>query len=134
MLLSGTARTALAASFYWADEYVCVAAFQSRLAFDSAVVGEVGREPHKELLAEVGVRNLPPAELDYCFDAIAFLQEADGVVLFEVVVVIVGVGTELQFLDLHDMLLLLGVVLLFFLLVLVVSVVDGFGDGRHGGW
>ena len=54
-------------------------------------------------------------------------------VLLEVVIVIVGIGAELDFLDLDDVLLPLGLVLLLFVFVLPLAVVHGFGDGRLGG-
>src|SRR5690349_21581734 len=53
-------------------------------------------------------------------------------VLFEIVVVIVGVRTELQLLNLDHVLFLLGVVLLFLLLVAPLPIIHGFGDGWLG--
>ncbi len=81
-------------------------------------VGKIGGEAHEQFLAQIGVRDFAPAELHHGLHAIAFRQEADGVVHLEVVVVVVGVGAELQFLHLDHVLLLLGVVLLLFLVVL----------------
>ena len=54
-------------------------------------------------------------------------------VFLEVVIVIVGVGAEFQLLNLDDVLLFLGFVLLFLLLVLPLAKVHGFSDGRLGG-
>jgi len=53
------------------------------------------------------------------------------VVLLEVVVVIVGIGAELQLLHLDHVLLLLGVMLFLLLLVLVVAEIHGLGDRRN---
>ena len=78
------------------------------------------------------MRDLATAELNHRFHAVAFLQEADGVVLLELVVVVIRVGAELQLLDLDHVLLLLGVVLFLLQLVLVVAIVDGLGDRRDG--
>src|SRR5262245_163134 len=54
-------------------------------------------------------------------------------ILFEFIIVVIGVGPELQLLDLHYVLLFLGFVLLLFQLVLIVAVIDGLGDGWHRG-
>ena len=54
-------------------------------------------------------------------------------VFLELVVVIVGVGAELQLLHLDHVLLLLGLVLLLLVLVLPLAVVHGLGDRRLGG-
>ena len=119
--------------FHRANEDVGVAPLETGNALYATVRGEVFGEPHEEFLAEIGMSDFAAPELNHSLDSIAFLEEANGVVLFEVVIVVVGVGAELEFLDLHDVLLLAGVVLLLFLLVLIVAVVDGLGYGRHGG-
>src|SRR6185369_14929695 len=46
---------------------------------------------------------------------------------------VVGVGAELEFLHLYDVLLLLGLVLLLLLFVLPLAVVHRFGDWRFSG-
>ena len=56
--------------------------FQTRHTFHRAVGGQVGCESHEQFLAEIGVGNLTPAELDHRLDAVALLEEPDGVVLF----------------------------------------------------
>src|ERR1017187_9392719 len=112
-----------------ADQDVSIAAFHARLAFHGTVRGQIARETDQQLFAEIGVRDFAAAELNHRFDAVALAQKANRVVHLEVVVVIVGVGTELEFLHLDHVLLLLGVVLLLLLLVLIVAVVDGLGDG-----
>src|ERR1035438_7126951 len=104
--------------FHRADQHVGVAALHARHAFHRAVSRKIGAEAHEELLAEVGVGNFTPAELYHRLDAIAFLEKADGVVFLEIVVVVVRVGTEFQFLDLHHVLLLPRIVLLLLQIVL----------------
>ena len=54
-------------------------------------------------------------------------------ILLELIVVIVGVGTEFQFLHLDHVLLSLGFVLLLLVLVLPLAVIHRLGDGRLGG-
>ena len=116
-----------------ADQHVRVAAFQARHALHRAVGRQIGGEAHQQFLAEIGVRDFAPAELHHGLHAIAFLQKADGVVLLEIVVVVVRVGAELQFLDLHHVLLLAGIVLLLLQIVLVVAEVHCLGHRRHCG-
>ncbi len=81
----------------------------------------------------IGVGDFAPAELYDGFDAIAFLQKADGVVLFEIVIVVVRIRPEFQFLDLYDVLLLARIVLLLLEIVLVVAEIDCLSDRGHRG-
>ena len=77
----------------------------------------------------IGVGDFASAKLNDGFYAIAFLEEANGMVLFEVVVVIIGVGAELQFLHQDDVLFLAGVVLLLLYFVLPLAVSMAFATG-----
>src|ERR1700677_364439 len=70
--------------FHRADEDVRVAAFETRRALYRPVGGEVRGEAHQQLLAQIRVRDLASAKLHYGLHAIALLQEADGVILFEI--------------------------------------------------
>lgn len=74
------------------------------------------------------MRNLASAELNDSLHAIAFPEEPDGMVLLEIVIVIVGVGTKLQFLHLNYVLLFSGIVLLFLIFVLPLAVIHGLGN------
>src|SRR5215208_11395 len=85
-----------------ADQDMSVATLQAWDAFDCAVGREISRKSHQELLSKVGVRDFSPAKLDDRLDAIAFGKKTQGVLHFEVVVVVVGVGPEFQFLHLDD--------------------------------
>ena len=115
------------------EQDVRIAAFHARGAVHQAVAGEVFGEAEEKFAAEIGMGDLAAAELDDGFDAVAFLEETDGVVFLEVVVVVVGVRAEFEFLDLDHVLLLLGFVLFLFELVLIVPIIDRFGHGRHRG-
>jgi error-prone DNA polymerase len=86
---------ALAGGLDRTDQNVSVAALQARLSLDAAMGGKVAGKANKQFLAEIGVRDFAPAKLDHGLHSIAFRQEADGVLHFEVIVVIVGIGTEL---------------------------------------
>lgn len=120
------------ASLNRTDKDMSIASFEARHTFYAAVRGQIAGKAHEELFAEICVCNFPPTELDDRFHAIAFLEKADGVIFLEIVVVVVGVGAEFQLFDLDDVLFLLSVMLLFFLFVLVVAEIDGFGDWRDG--
>src|SRR3954467_1866875 len=71
-----------------------------------------------------------PTELNDRLHAITLFQESDGLFFLEVVVVIIRIRAELQFLHLDDVLLLLSFVLLLFLLVLPLTIIHGFRHGR----
>jgi hypothetical protein len=126
-------RRSLNHGFHGADQNVGVAAFHPGCAIHRAKGCQVFRETQQQFAAKIRMRDFASAKLHDCFDAIAFLQKPDRMVLLEVVIVIVSVGPELQFLHLHDMLLFFGVVLLLLHLVLILAVVDRLGDRRHGG-
>jgi len=109
-----------------------VASFEPGLAFHGAVLGQIRRKAHQKLLAQIGVGDFAPAKLNHGFDAISFLKEADGVILFEIVVMVVGIGTEFELLYLDDMLFLLGFVLFFLEFVGIVAKIDSFSYRRNG--
>src|ERR1700688_1374486 len=93
-----------------ADEDVSITAFHARTRLDCAERRQVFGKTNQQLFSELRVSDLPAAELHHSLDAIALFQESHGVVLLEFVVVVVGIGPELQFFDLHDVLLLLSFV------------------------
>ena len=111
-----------------------VPAFHPRHAIGCSISGQILGETSQQFASKVSVRNLAPAELYDGLHSISFLQKPDCVILFEIVVVIVGIGAEFQLLDLYDMLLLFRLMRFLFHLVLVVSVIDRLGDRRHRRW
>jgi hypothetical protein len=78
------------------------------------------------------VHNLSSAEEHGHLAAVAVLQEAADVLQLRLVVMFVGLGTELDFLDLNDRLFLFGFLLALLLLVLELPVVHDAADGRIG--
>src|SRR5690349_14866536 len=120
----------LRGALHGTEENVSVAPFHAGHAIGRAVRCKVLGKAHQELAAEVRVGDFAAAELHHSLHAIAFLQKANGVILLEVVIVIVGIGAEFQLLYLHHMLLFLGFVLLLFLFVLIMAVVNRLGDRR----
>src|SRR6266478_2675741 len=79
------------------------------------------------------MRDFAATELHHRFHAIPFFQKSNRVIFLEFVIMIVGVGTEFQFLHLNDVLLAFGLVLLLLVFVLPLAVVHGLGDRRFGG-
>jgi len=85
----------LPAAFTGLNQNVGIAALQARLSLHGAMGARSPAKRMSSFLAEIGVRdfrarrNWTTASLD------CLRQEADGVVHLEVVVMIVGVGTEL---------------------------------------
>lgn len=108
------------------------APFHAGPLLDLAELGNVSGEMIEHLDAQIGVGDLAAPECNGRLDLVAFLQEPQRMIFLELVVVVVGIGTELDFLDLDFVLLLFRLVLAFFFLVGVLAVVDYFGDRRYG--
>lgn len=116
-----------------ADNYVVAAAFQAWIALDGPDLRQIACKSLQKLLADVGMGDFAAAELHDSLNAVSLFQEPDGVIALEVVVMIIRVRPEFDFLHLDDMLLLLRLMLFLLLLVLPLAIVHGFGDGWLGG-
>ena len=110
-----------------------ITAFHAGRTVRNAISVQIFGKTHQQFAPQIGMRDLASAKLHHGFYPISFLKEANCMVLFEIVIVIVGIGTELQFLHLHHMLLFLCLMRFLFHLVLVVTVIDRFRDRRHCG-
>ena len=82
------------------------------------------------------MHDLAAAEEHADLAAVAVFEEAADVAHLGLVVMVVGLGTDLDFLDLHHSLVLLGFLLLLLLFVLELAEVHdaadrGFGVGSH---
>src|SRR5688572_25916813 len=84
-------------------------------------------------MANLRVRHLAAAEENRCLHLVAIFDEALDVVLLELVIVLVHLRTELDFLDLDHLLVALRFPGPLLLLVLILAVVHDSTDGRHGG-
>lgn len=109
-----------------------VPAFHAWIAFNFSVFGEVSRESLQQSLAQISVRNLAAPELDNSFHTIAFSEEANCVLLLELVIVIIRIRPEFDFLYLDDVLLLFLFVQPLLLLVLPLTKIHDLGDGWYG--
>jgi len=93
---------------------------------------EVLDEPVEDFPPVVEARHLASAELNRRLDLVPLFEEPDDVPELEVVVVLVDVRPELDFLDLGDLLLPLGLVLFLLLLERELPVVHDLADRRVG--
>src|SRR5690242_19392650 len=90
------------------DHHDHLAPFEPGVRLDLAVVADVFLDLAGQVLAEILVRHLAAAEADGDLDLVAFFQEAKHVAQLDLVVAHIRDRTELHFLDLDLLLLLLG--------------------------
>lgn len=82
----------------------------------------------EEFLSLLGIEHISASELNSRFDFISIFQKSSGVASFELEVMVIGIGTKPQLLDLHGMLLLFGFFLLLLLFIHEFTEVDHFTD------
>src|SRR5690606_3273057 len=92
------------------DHHDHLAAFQARPGLDHDVLAQVSLDARGHAAAELLVAHFAAAEADVDLDLVAFLQEAAHLAQLDLVVALVGHRTELDFLDLDLLRLLLGFV------------------------
>ena len=109
-------------------------AFHAGHEFHDAERADVHDEAVDDLVAEVAVGHLAAAEAQAGLYLVAFAKEADGLVLFRLVVMLVDGDRELDFLDDDDLLLLTGSAVALVLLVEVLAVVLNAAHRRDGIW
>ena len=97
-----------------------------------AIVGGLGLHARHEAIADVLMRDLAAAETQRHLDLVAFLEEAAHRLHLHAVVVLVNARTQLDFLDLDDLLLLARLGGLLLLGEAKAPVVEDFADGRRG--
>ena len=118
-----------------AQNRVHLIAFEPGHRFSDGDLGQFGHQPLQDPAPDLGVRHFATAEEDGGLHLVAFFQEALDVLLLELVVVFVHLRTELDFLDLDDLLVLSSLARALLLLVLVLPEVHDPADGwdRSGG-
>ena len=87
----------------------------------------------EHLPSEVGVGHLASTEEDRGLYLVALVQEAQHVILLELVIMFIDVDAELHFLDGDDLLVLLGRALLLLFLVEKLAIVLNAANRRVGG-
>ena len=95
---------------------------------------DVFNQTFQNLAAQALPRHFASAKEDGRFDLIAFIEEAQHVILFGFVVVIVHVDTKLHFFDRNGLLLFLGFALALFVLVQEFPIIHDAANRRLRGW
>ena len=119
-------------SLFGGDEHEHAFAFQFGHLLGLTIFEEGFCEFEQLRLALFLVEDGATLEEDVDLDLVALLEEADGVVEFELEVVVVGLGAEADFLDDHLARLGLHLLLFFLLFVVELLIVDDFADRRLG--
>ena len=107
-------------------------AFQLGLLVHAGDLGALLGEIEEQILTDIGVSHLAAAEADSDLHTIAVGQELLGVAQLGVKVADVDAGGHTNFLDLHDVLVLLGFFLALGLLELELTVVHELADRGDG--
>jgi hypothetical protein len=92
----------------WADHHHHLAAFQARHGFHLAGIADIGSDPVQKLKTKLLVRHFTATEAKRDFDLVALFEELQHRAHLHVVIMGIGSGTELDFLDLDDLLFLAG--------------------------
>src|SRR6202142_2852 len=87
----------------------------------------------QNLASQVGAGHFAATEKNRRLDLVAFVQEAQHVILLGLVIMVVHIDAELYFLDRDRLLVLLGLALLLFLLVQEFPIVHDAAYGRSRG-
>ena len=104
----------------------------ARRRLDHRHVPQILDDALEHLLAQLAVGDLAAAEHHGDAGLVGLVEELADLPDLDVVVVLLGAGAELHLLELHDHLLLLGLVLLLLLGVLELPVIHDLADGRLG--
>ena len=107
-------------------------AFHAGHEFDQAGIADVENEAVDDFVAEVAMGHLAALEAQGGFDLVAVAEEADRLVLFGLVVVLVDGDGELDLFDGDDFLFLAGGALAFVLFVEEFAVVLDLADRGNG--
>src|SRR5258708_35938861 len=92
-------------------------AFLSGAEFHQALVFHVFNQAFQDLPSQTLPRHFASAEEDGRFDLVAFVEEAEHVILLRIVIMVVHVDTELHFFDRNGLLFLFGFAFALFVLV-----------------
>src|SRR5262249_57799962 len=100
LLRSWRSRLLLAFYLLWRREN-CVqrVAFHPRTEFNYGALADFVQQAFEDLASQIGMGHFAAAEEDGGLHLVALFEEAEYVVLFELVVVLVHVDAELYFLD-----------------------------------
>src|SRR6056297_290614 len=112
------------------DYHDHLAAFHLGHVLDPAHALDIAGNTLEKFSPEILMRHLAASKTQRHLDLVARLEELEHVAHLDVIVVRVGVGAELDFLDLDGLLLLACLGLAFLLFVLVLSEIHDLADRR----
>ena len=108
----------------WREHNKHIHSFEFRPDFHCARLGKVQLELLQQRKAQFFVSNLAPAKVDRGLYLVSLMKQPGGVVLLKLVIVLVGAGPKLYFLNGNESLFGLGLFLFFLLLVLELTEVN----------
>ena len=109
-------------------------AFLPRAKLDQTPIVHVLNQTFQNLPAQALPRHFASPEEDGGFHLVSFIEEAQYVILFGFVIVIVYVDTKLHFLDRNGLLFFLGLALALLVLVQEFPIIHDAANRRLRGW
>ena len=114
--------------FLGAEEHRHKAALQLGILFRGGNFSTCISEIQQQLLTQVGMRHLTTPETDADLDPVAILQEFERTFYLGIEVIGVDAGAHTDFLDFHDLLILLGFLLTLLLVEAELGIVHNLTD------
>ena len=116
------------------QHHVHGASFRSRLLLDFCDIRNVYHDPFQDPQSSVLMHNFASAEKDGNLASVSSGKKSSDVLQLGLVIVLVSLGPDLDFLDLDLTLFFTGRLLLLLLLILVLAVIHDTADRRFGSW
>jgi hypothetical protein len=116
----------------WPDHHHHLAAFKLWHLLDLAGITDITGNPVQKLKPKLLVGHFPAAEPQRDLDLVAFLEEFHHRAHLDLIIMGIGSGAELDFLDLDDVLLLARFGLALLRLILVFAKIHDLADRRLG--
>jgi hypothetical protein len=122
----------MARALFRRDHHHHLAAFEARHRLDLAEFGDVGCDAVQKFQAKLLVGHFAATEAQGDFDLVALIEELQHRAHFHIIIVDISARTELDFLDLDDVLLFARFGFAFLGLVFILAEVHDFAHGRLG--
>ena len=130
-------RSCLLLAFYLLrrrEDCVERVSFHPWTEFDNRALADFVQQALEDLASQIGMGHFAAAEEDGGLYFVALFEEAEYVVLFELVIVLIGIGPKLHFFNRDVLLMFLRFVKLLIKLVKVFSVIHDSADRRVCSW
>ena len=130
----GSARAAITqmAGLFRPDHHHHLLAFQLGHAFDFASLADIAGNPVQQLKTQLLVRHFAATEAQGHLDLVALAKEFQHRAHLDLIIMLIRAGTELDFLDLDDLLLFAGLSLTLLRLIFEFAKVHDLTDRRLG--